>query len=120
MRWLSTAAVPMLLSFSLAPMNAQTPASVPQGPCRVSGGVMAGRIMTKGAPALSPDVRVRGTCVLHAIIGKDGHVETLSVIAGPEMLRSACIDTVRQWTYQPYVLNGEPVEVDTTITIIID
>jgi periplasmic protein TonB len=101
-------------------MNSQAPSAAPQEPVHVSGGIIAGTILTKGAFVLSPDVKARGTVVFHAIIGKDGHVETLSVISGPEMLRSACLDAVRQWTYRPYLLNGNPVEVDTTITIRID
>jgi protein TonB len=55
--------------------------------------------------------------VLHAIIDKNGNIKNLQAISGPEMLRSAAIDAVQRWRYKPYLLNGEPTEVDTTITV---
>jgi protein TonB len=56
--------------------------------------------------------------VLSAIIGRDGTVEDLQVVSGPEMLQQAALDSVKQWRYRPYLLNGDPVEVRTTINII--
>jgi TonB family protein len=90
------------------------------GPARISGGVMAGQIISKVNPIYPPEARASGTSgtvVLHAIIGKDGTVQQLNVISGPPMLAGSAIDAVRQWVYQPYLLNGEPVEVDTTVTV---
>jgi len=87
---------------------------------RISGGVMAGNILTKVAPVYPPDAKaqgISGTVVLHAIIGKDGKVQFLQAVSGPENLAKAAIDAVRQWTYKPYLLNGNPVEVDTVINI---
>jgi protein TonB len=84
---------------------------------RISSGVMAGLLKTKVDPVYPGDVDAEGTVVLHAIIGKDGHVESLQAISGPTMLKGAAIDAVKQWTYKPYLLNGEPVEVDTTIVV---
>ena len=55
---------------------------------------------------------------LHAIIAKDGTIQNLEVIAGHPLLVQAALDAVRQWRYQPTLLNGEPVEVDTTIDVI--
>jgi protein TonB len=55
--------------------------------------------------------------VLHAIIGKNGTIQNLTVISGPAMLQSAALDAVKQWRYKPYVLNGDPTEVDTTVTV---
>jgi hypothetical protein len=52
--------------------------------------------------------------VLHAIISKAGEVMDLSVMSGPPQLIVSSIDAVRQWKYKPYLLNGEPVEVETT------
>jgi protein TonB len=92
----------------------------PTGPARISGGVMAGQILTKVQPVYPPIAKaahVSGTVVLHAIISKTGSIENLSAISGPDMLKSAAIDAVRQWRYKPYLLNGEPTEVDTTITV---
>lgn len=92
----------------------------PKGPTRISGGVMAGQILQKTTPVYPPIARaahVGGTVVLHAIIGKDGSIQNLSVISGPPMLVGAATDAVKQWRYKPYLLNGDPTEVDTTITV---
>jgi outer membrane biosynthesis protein TonB len=90
-------------------------------PIRVSGGVMAGTILTKGSGLVFPceaiKQHVNGSVVMHVIIGKDGHIKDISAISGPELLRAAFMDTVRQWTYRPYLLNGTPVEVDTTVSM---
>ena len=85
-----------------------------------SSGVMAGNILSRVNPTYPKEARAAGvivSVVLHAIIGKDGSIENLSVISGPDELRASAIDAVRQWTYRPYVLNGEAVDVDTTITV---
>jgi TonB family protein len=89
-------------------------------PVRVSGGVMAGRILTKTTPVVPKEAlcaHVRGPGVLHAVIGEDGRIEELHAISGPEMLRKSYIDAVRQWTYQPYLVDGVAVPVETTITL---
>lgn len=106
------------------PARAQTEAprpnasgtQAPSGPVRISGGVMAGQLLRRVRPAY-PDTNVQGTVVLHAIIARDGTVQQLSVISGPAALQAAAVDAVRQWTYNPYLLNGEPVVVETTITV---
>jgi protein TonB len=70
-------------------------------------------------PTLARQARVQGTVRLHAIIAKDGTVMQLEVLPGAHpLLIQAAIDAVRQWRYQPTLLNGEPVEVDTTIDVI--
>jgi len=56
--------------------------------------------------------------LLHAIIGKNGQVEQLSVVSGHPLLVQSALDAVRQWRYQPTTLNGDPVEVDTEIQVI--
>ena len=92
----------------------------PTGPARISGGVMAGRILSKTIPVYPPIAKaahVGGTVVLHAIISKSGKIDQLQAVSGPAMLQGAALDAVRQWRYQPYLLNGEPTEVDTTITV---
>lgn len=60
---------------------------------------------------------LRGEVRLHAIIAKDGSIQTISVITGHPLLATAAVDAVRQWRYRPYVLNKEPVEVETFITV---
>ena len=76
--------------------------------------------MTKVMPVF-PDAALRahvsGTVVLDAVIGTDGWVKRLVVLSGPEMLRQSVVDAISQWTYRPYILNGEPVEVETTVTV---
>jgi len=90
--------------------------STPSGAVRISGGVMAGQLISRVDPVY-PDTDAQGTVVLHAIIGPDGTVQQLSVISGPPPLVKAAVDAVRQWTYRPYLLNGDPVSVDTTVTV---
>ena len=60
---------------------------------------------------------IQGVVVMSEVIGKDGHVKTLSVISGPEELRQAAIDAARTWRYTPYHLHGKPVEVETSINL---
>jgi protein TonB len=108
-----------------SPMSGITEMAAPpihasDGPQRVSGGVMAAQLLNSVQPVYPPIARaahVSGAVVLHAIIGKDGLVEDLEAISGPEMLRASALAAVRQWTYTPYLLNGVPVEVDTVITV---
>ncbi len=86
----------------------------------VPSGVMAGNILTLVNPVYpeaAKKAKIRGAVVLHAIIGKDGAIEELRVLSGPDQLRASSIDAVHQWIYKPYLLNGEPVEVETTITV---
>ena len=56
--------------------------------------------------------------MLSVIIGEDGNVKNIEVLSGPNELQQSSIDAVRQWTYKPYLLNGSPVEVKTTIHVI--
>ncbi len=69
-------------------------------------------------PPLARQTRISGTVRLHAIISKDGTVQQLEVLSGHPLLVQAALDAVRQWRYRPTTLNGEPVEVDTTIDVI--
>jgi TonB family protein len=68
-------------------------------------------------PALARQARIQGTVVLKALISKDGSMEGLTVMSGHPMLVPAAMDAVKQWKYKPYFLNGEPVEVETTINV---
>ena len=61
--------------------------------------------------------RVQGAVVLKATITKEGTVKDVSAVSGPVELVVSAVDAVRQWTYKPYLLNGEPTEVNTTITV---
>jgi len=68
-------------------------------------------------PALARSARIQGVVVLAAMISKQGTIENLRLLAGHPMLAPAAIEAVRQWRYRPYILNGEPVEVETQITV---
>ncbi len=82
--------------------------------------VMAGSVVNRFPPIYPPDAKqakVQGAVVMKAIIGKQGEVQSLSVLSGPEPLRQSATDAVKRWTYKPYLLNGQPTEVSTTITV---
>jgi protein TonB len=68
-------------------------------------------------PTLAVQARITGQVVLTAIISKTGEIENLALVAGHPMLVPAAIAAVKQWRYRPYLLNGEPIEVETTITV---
>jgi len=88
---------------------------------RVSAGVTQGlkiKNVTPVYPQMAKIARVQGPVVLAAIIGKDGSIQNLHVIStASPLLNQAAMDAVKQWRYRPYILNGEPVEVDTQITV---
>lgn len=87
----------------------------------VTAGVSAGMLEYSVVPAYPEAAHIAhisGTVVLQAIIGKDGKIRDLKAIAGPEALQGAAIQAVQQWRYRPYLLNGQPVEVQTTINVI--
>ena len=87
---------------------------------RISGGVISKSLISKVDPVYPPEARaahVSGSVVMEAHIGKNGHVESLGVLSGPQPLQAAAVDAVKQWVYRPYSLNGQPVPVVTTITI---
>jgi TonB family protein len=93
-----------------------TPQTTPQIP----GGTMAGNRLTEVQPVYPPDAKaagIEGTVILSAVIGKDGKIENLQVVSGPAELTRSALDAVRQWTYRPYLVNGDPVAVETTITV---
>jgi protein TonB len=87
---------------------------------RISQGVTQGRLIQKIEPTYPPlarSARISGQVVLSAIISKAGQIEDLTLVSGHPMLVPAAIEAVRQWRYRPYLLNGGPVEVETTITV---
>jgi protein TonB len=87
----------------------------------ISGGVIEGYILHRTPPtypAIARTVGVSGTVVLAATISKAGVIENLRVLSGHPMLRQSAIDAVKTWRYRPYLLNNQPVEVETTINVI--
>jgi protein TonB len=87
---------------------------------RVSQGVTQGMVLHKVQPTYPPlarTARVQGSVILAAVIGKDGAIQNLHVLSGHPLLQQAALEAVKQWRYRPYILNGEPVEVDTQVTV---
>lgn len=86
----------------------------------VSTGVMQGRLLAPihpVYPAIAKAAGVQGTVVVEAVISRTGTIESLHVVSGPAMLQNAALEAIREARYQPYLLNGEPTEVETTITV---
>jgi protein TonB len=101
-----------------------TPVAVPRVATpqrvRVSQGVTEGLLLHQVKPTYPPlarQARIQGQVVLEAIIAKDGTIQNLRLVQGHPMLAPSAIEAVKQWRYKPYILNGEPVEVSTTITV---
>ena len=101
-----------------------TPVAVPKIAApqrvRVSAGVQQGNLVNQVKPTypqIAKNARIQGAVVLQAEISKQGTIENLRVISGHPMLVPAALDAVKQWRYKPYYLNGEPVAVETTITV---
>jgi len=87
---------------------------------RVSSGVQSGLLVRKVNPTYPPlarQARIQGVVILQAQISKDGNIENLQLISGHPMLAPAAIEAVKQWKYKPYLLNGEPVEVETQVQV---
>jgi TonB family protein len=89
-------------------------------PITVSAGVMAANVLSAPQPSyplLASLTRMRGEVVMKAIISKDGTIQNVHVIKGHRLLRGAATNAVRTWRYRPYLVNGRPVEVATTVSV---
>ena len=87
---------------------------------RVGGNVQQARLINQPKPVYPPlakQARIQGVVRFNAIIGKDGAIMNLQVVSGHPLLVPAALEAVRQWRYQPTLLNGEPVEVVTQIDV---
>jgi periplasmic protein TonB len=101
--------------------NLPPPPKPTQQRIRVGGNVQSAKMIRQVQPVypqIAKTAHVSGTVLLHAIISKDGSVQELQYVSGPPLLMKAAMDAVREWRYQPTLLNGEPVEVETTISVI--
>jgi protein TonB len=86
----------------------------------ISAGVAGGLLIQKTAPVypqMAREARVSGTVVIQATISKTGAIENLHVVSGPTMLRQPAMDAVKTWRYKPSLLDGEPVDVETTVSV---
>ncbi len=115
---------PQIDAQSLANTKPQASGVTPQGQLpmrvRVSQEVMQGMVIAKVQPIYPPEARaarIQGSVVIAAIIGKDGNIQSERLVSGHPLLASAAMDAVKQWRYRPYLLNGNPMEVDTQITV---
>lgn len=88
---------------------------------RIGGNVAQAFLIHQVNPIPPPEAlqkHVSGTVILHAIIAIDGRMKEVQVIRGDQILGEAAVEAVKQWLYRPYLLNGQPVEVDTTIQVV--
>ncbi len=113
---LNTITAPILPSTAPQVQVASIPKKV-----TISGSISQG-LLIKADPPFYPiwaeERRVSGTVVVRATIGKDGHIHGAHAIYGPDELRDAAVDAVKRWVYKPYMLNGNPVEVETTVNVV--
>jgi TonB family protein len=110
-----------MLAPTLPAQDSQSGANAPPKRIRIGGNVEQAQLIHMVPPAYPADAKIAhiaGTVVLHAVIARDGSVQSVIPISGPPMLLQPSIDAVKQWTYKPTKLAGEPVEVDTTISIV--
>jgi periplasmic protein TonB len=102
-------------------MEIKKPSLSPRpAPMRVGEGVMAASLIHNVQPlypAIARAMHLSGTVRLRAIIGSDGSVRQMEVIGGNTLLVQSAVAAVREWRYRPTMLNGEPVEVETFVTV---
>jgi TonB family protein len=98
---------------------ANQPAAVNSGPIRVAENVQAAKLLSQpklNYPPDAKDTRIQGTVRVHVLIGADGKVKTAAALSGPQPLRAAALENARQRQYQPTMVGGQPVEVETDIS----
>ena len=107
-------------AFGWSLLNSDVPNNHVLDAIPVTPSVMAGRILTHPIPVYPKEAKkkhISGVVVLHAFVGKDGKIEDLTVLSGPQELQASAVDAVKQWTYLPYEMNGAPVRVETDISV---
>jgi TonB family protein len=119
---LATCGSVLAFSMHIDPSTGISDSAAPKTPgqVNVSPKVMEAQVLQKVPPVYPVEAkkaRIQGKVVLAAIIGKDGSVENLKVISGPKELQKSSLDAVQRWVYKPFLLNGAPVDVKTTITV---
>jgi TonB family protein len=111
---------PALPKKQSAPTGTQSTADAPEKRIRVVENVQAARLIHQEVPKYrqeAKDARIQGNVTIHAIIAKNGSIREAYVVEGVCLLAEPALDAVRKWRYTPTLLLGEPVEVDTTITV---
>jgi protein TonB len=104
------------------PPAAQAPVAQPPAaqPLKVGGNVQEAKLVRRTTPVYPPlarQARVTGVVRVEATVGRDGKITQAAAVSGPPLLRQAAADAVRQWLYQPSLLNGQPVEVVTQVDV---
>ena len=102
------------------PVPLPLPAPAPSSRLFRSSDLLAGSLVRRAQPVYPPlarSARIQGTVVLSAVISKAGMMENLRVVSGHPLLVTAAIEAVSQWRYRPYILNREPIEVETQIIV---
>jgi protein TonB len=97
------------------------PVAAAAGPLHISSGVMAGELLEPiqpEYPVIARLSRTEGTVVVQAVISKSGRIESARVVSGPAVLQGAALQAVRAARYRPFLLNGLPTEVETTVSIV--
>jgi TonB family protein len=113
-------ATPALPGAPPAPPEPKPAPATPPPPVKVGGAVSEARLLARREPVYPPlarQARVSGTVRVQARITKDGQVTEVTVISGHPLLRQAALDAVKQWTYSPSMLNGQPVEAHTIVDV---
>jgi periplasmic protein TonB len=112
--------IPNVVALPPPPTKPAAEIKKPETPHAVGGDVQMAKLTRKvipAYPALARSARISGTVRLIGIIGKDGTIQNLQVVSGHPLLTRAALDAVRQWVYQPTLLNGNPVEVIAPIEV---
>lgn len=113
-------ALALRLDVNEPPPPPATAAHASNGPVSIKSSIIAGNKIDGENPKYPAEARaakVSGTVVLRAIISKTGAIANLQVVSGPKELRASAVNAVRTWHYKPYLLNGEPTAVETTINV---
>jgi len=120
-KWLCSLALALgLLPTLVVGTTAADTQAAPSQRVRVSSRVMGELVIKKVAPQYPEEARrahIQGTVLLQVVVSKNGTVEDVQLISGPPELTEAAIKAVKHWKYKPYLLQGEPVEVETIIQV---
>ncbi len=112
---------PLLLWIAQCVAQSPSPSPTPERPkIRVSSGVEAGLLKHEVKPVYPPEAKkkhIKGDVVLQVVVDQTGSVASTKVVRGDAMLTEAAVAAVKQWKYKPYLLNGEPIDVETMVTV---